>query len=67
MIEENIKNVVPMLYLSIKKAEIFISALFRTEGGNRTRTPCEQWILNPSCLPIPPLRLIIMRHFKFGF
>lgn len=56
-----------MLYLSIKKAEIFISALFRTEGGNRTRTPYQQWILNPSCLPIPPLRPNILRYFKFGF
>ncbi|SNY99500.1 hypothetical protein SAMN06265377_1310 [Flagellimonas pacifica] len=43
-------EVIEFKYLSStpsKKKPIFIIGLFRTEGGTRTLTPYQQWILNP--------------------
>ena len=52
---------------SHKKSRDFHLSFFSTEGGNRTRKPCEQWILNPSCLPIPPLRHTFLPFSNLDF
>ena len=48
--------ILSFLYWNFKtKKPQKITEVLCTRDGTRTHTPKEHWILNPTCLPIPPL------------